>query len=87
MFSKTRPMLDAISTALMIAFLALPLFSAIRLMVKRTGSVRRWGTWFLASSFGCYLLMLASVKFTDLHLDARLNNYDLDGDGSFSGAE
>ena len=81
------PMHDAISTALMIVFLALPLISAIRLIVKRMVSVRRWGIWFLVSSLGCYLLMLASVQFTELHLDAKLKSYDLDGNGGYSGAE
>lgn len=80
-------MLNAISTVLMIVFLAFPLFSAIRLIVKRAVSLRRWRAWFLVSSLGCYLLLSASAKLTDLHLDARLKNYDLDGDGSFSGAE
>lgn len=80
-------MLEAFSTALMIVFLVVPLVSAIRLTVKRVVSLRRWGTWFLFSALGCYLLLLTSVKLTDLHLDARLKKYDLDGDGSYSGAE
>ena len=80
-------MLETISTGLLVVFLVLPILSAIRLIVKRKATVKSWGGGLLLSAVGCYLLMLASVKLTDAHLEARLNEYDLNGDGSFSGAE
>jgi hypothetical protein len=80
-------MLEAISILLMLIFLVLPVITAIRLMVKRKTSFWAWIAWLFISSIGCYLLLLLSVYLTDLRLDIKLNSYDLNGDGSFSGAE
>jgi hypothetical protein len=80
-------MLEAISTALMIVFLALPIVSAMRLILNKTSSYISWGIWFSVCSLICYFLFLVCAKLTDTHLKAKLYSYDLDGDGMFSGAE
>jgi len=80
-------MLNFISGALTIVFLIIPIYSAVRLIRKKDNSLWGWTRWFLLSSAIGYFLLLASAKFTDMHFEHRLNKYDLDGDGMFSGSE
>lgn len=43
--------------------------------------------WFGLVSVGCYLLLVFAILATEWHLKAELAQFDLNGDGSFSGAE
>lgn len=80
-------MLQVFSTSITFVFLAMPIFSAIRLIVKKKDSVRSWIAWTFIISIVCYFLLLFSVWLVDMHFEIRLNRYDLNGDGMFSGAE
>ncbi len=80
-------MLNFISEVLAIAFMILPICSVIRLIRMKDHSWSGWMRGFLICSAACYCLLLVSVRLTDMHFEYRLNKYDLDGDGMFSGAE
>lgn len=80
-------MFGFVSEGLAIAFLILPLFSVIRLIRKKDHSWAGWIRGFLIWSVACYCLLLVSVRFADMYFEHRLDKYDLDGDGMFSGAE
>ncbi len=80
-------MLNFISGALLVLFLILPICTAVRLIRKKNNSFIGWLRWFFISSAVCYFLIIASVRFTDWDFEHRLNKFDLDGDGMFSGSE
>ena len=80
-------MLNTLSTGLSIIVLILPTVIAIRLIRAKNSSFKSWLGGFLISSVACYFLLLVAAKFTDMHFKYRLNKFDLDGDGMFSGVE
>lgn len=80
-------MLGVVSTILAILMLALPIGSSVRLIVRRHSKVGQWILWAALASGGCYVLLMLSVQATEFHLENKLAQYDLDGDGIFSGEE
>lgn len=92
LISTVRPknltiMLGVVSAILAILMLALPIASAVRLVVQRRAKVGQWLLWAGIVSGVCYVLMMLSVQTTEVHLGNKLDQFDLDGDGGFSGAE
>ena len=80
-------MLGVVSTVFAILMLALPIASSVRLVVRRRAKAREWLLWAVIIAAVCYVLLMLSVQITEIHLESKLNRYDLDGDGGFSGAE
>ncbi len=80
-------MLGVFSNLFTILFLALPIFSAVRLILRRQTLLGQWVLWAVLASAGCYVLLLLSVITESFHLDNVLYQYDLNGDGGFSGIE
>lgn len=80
-------MLGVVSTILAILMLILPIVSAVRLVVQRRDKVGQWLLWTGIVSGVCYVLLMLSVQATEIHLKNKLNRFDLDGDGGFSGVE
>lgn len=80
-------MLGVVSTILAILILALPIVSAVRLVVQRRDKMGQWLLWTGIASVVCYVLLMLSVQASEIHLENKLNQFDLDGDGGFSGAE
>ena len=80
-------MLGIVSTILAILMLVLPIGSSVRLIVRRHTMVGQWILWATLASASCYVLLMLSVQATEIHLENKLAQYDLDGDGMFSGEE
>jgi hypothetical protein len=76
--------LIAILTALIFV---LPIASSTGLLAKRITKVRFWLISTMLAAAGSYLMLLATVKVTNVHLENVLNRYDLNRDGNFSGVE
>jgi hypothetical protein len=80
-------MLSFVSDALLIAFLIVPIYSAVRLFLKKIVSWRDWTSSVVMSSVICYILILGSAILLGMYFEDRLNKYDLDGDNFRSGVE
>ena len=80
-------MLGVVSVILAILMLALPIASSVRLVVRRRAKAGQWLLWAGIVSGVCYVFLMLSVQATEIHLESKLYQFDLDGDGGFSGAE
>ncbi len=80
-------MLGVVSTIFAIVMLALPIASSVRLVVRGRAKAGEWLLWTVIVAAVCYVLLMLSVQTTEIHLESKLNRYDLDGDGGFSGTE
>lgn len=80
-------MLGTLSIILTALMLLLPIAAVIRLIATRTTKIGSWLMYAALAAVGCYVLLIASVQLTEVHLDKVLAGYDIDGDGSFSGLE
>jgi len=80
-------MLKILSVGLIVLLLAFPIVSSVRLVWRRKSQIGAWLIWAVFSSVGCYVLLISSVQLTEIHLENELNQFDLDGNGLFSGEE
>ena len=70
-----------------IAYMALPVASAVVLIIKKKSHLSWWLMSWMISSIVCFLLLWGYLVWLDGYYESNLNAFDLDGDGSFSGAE
>ena len=80
-------MFDFVSKFFLIMMLALPVVLSIRLIMRRRSKMRQWFLSMTLAAVGCYALMIAAVVAIGMHFERTLYQYDLDGDGVFSGDE
>ena len=69
------------------AFLSLPIFLGIRLLIKTRTEDPNWLAYFIIGVILCYAFIVLSVWSIGWHYEYELNKYDYDGDGMFSGDE
>ncbi len=80
-------MLELITNALIGIEIVLPIVTSIFLIVRRETKFAIWFRWAVISSVCCYGLLIVSVSLTEIYLENRLDQYDLDGNGTFNGEE
>lgn len=80
-------MFGVLPILLTFALFALPIASVGYLIAYRKRRVATWIRWCAGTAVGCYILLIAAVQTTEIDLKNRLNRFDLDGDGVFSGEE
>ena len=77
-------MLGVVSVILAILMLALPIASSVRLVVRRRAKAGQWLLWAGIVSGVCYVFLMLSVQATEIHLESKLDQFDLEniGDGN-----
>ena len=74
-----------LSTILSFTWIGLPIATWIGNL--STGKRIHPALLYIGTAFAGYVILLASVWALDAQLEAKMNSFDLDGDGGFSGAE